>query len=119
MRYPARHRTRLHGTGVWERLNTEVKRRADVVGILQSEDAIAGLIGALFRAEQRVAGPEPSHARWGVRSEHRRAGRPEPERRFTRRLTHEPRPPSWILRHADEHDPGVAGDATPDSQQSP
>jgi transposase-like protein len=33
MTFPAQHRTRLHRTNPLERLNKEVKRRADVVGI--------------------------------------------------------------------------------------
>ena len=33
MAFPARHRTKLHSTNTLERLNKEVKRRADVVGI--------------------------------------------------------------------------------------
>lgn len=33
MAFSARHRTRLHGTNALDRLNGEVKRRSDVVGI--------------------------------------------------------------------------------------
>jgi putative transposase len=42
----AQHRTKLHGTNPLERLNKEVKRRADVVGIFPNEDSIIRLIGA-------------------------------------------------------------------------
>jgi putative transposase len=51
MAFPAQHRTKLHSTNPIERLNKEVKRRADVVGVrgmpeLPNEASIARLIGA-------------------------------------------------------------------------
>jgi transposase-like protein len=48
MAFPAQHRTKLHSTNPLERLNKEVKRRADVVGILPDEDSILRLIGAVL-----------------------------------------------------------------------
>ena len=48
MAFPAAHRTKLHSVNTLERLNKEVKRRADVVGIFPSEDSIVRLIGAVL-----------------------------------------------------------------------
>jgi putative transposase len=48
MAFPTQHRTKLHSTNSLERLNKEVKRRADVVGIFPSEQSILRLIGAVL-----------------------------------------------------------------------
>ena len=48
LNFPAQHRTKLHSTNPLERLNKEVKRRADVVGIFPGEASITRLIGAVL-----------------------------------------------------------------------
>jgi putative transposase len=48
MAFPAAHRTKLHSVNTLERLNKEVKRRADVVGIFPSGQSIVRLIGAVL-----------------------------------------------------------------------
>lgn len=48
MSFPKRHWTKLHSTHPIERLNGEIKRRADVGGIFPNEEAITRLVGALL-----------------------------------------------------------------------
>ncbi|GLK29705.1 hypothetical protein GCM10017608_36440 [Agromyces luteolus] len=46
--FPAAHRVKIHSTNTLERLNKEIKRRANVVGIFPNEASIRRLIGAVL-----------------------------------------------------------------------
>lgn len=48
MSFPKEHRAKLHSTNPIERVNGEIKRRTEVVGIFTNEDAIVRLIGAIL-----------------------------------------------------------------------
>ncbi len=48
MTFPREHRAKIHSTNPIERLNGEIKRRTEVVGIFPNEAAITRLVGAIL-----------------------------------------------------------------------
>ena len=48
MSFPAEHWAKLHSTNGLERLNSEIKRRTEVVGIFPNDEAIVRLVGAIL-----------------------------------------------------------------------
>ena len=48
MTFPAAYRRKLHSTNPIERVNGEIKRRTEVVGIFPHEDTITRLVGAIL-----------------------------------------------------------------------
>ena len=90
MAFPNQHRVKLHSTNPLERLNKEVKRRADVVGSRASlSTPQRGLDrapdwGRAVGAERRVAAPAPLHAA----GSHGRTRHASPADRATTNSTH-------------------------------
>ena len=68
MTFPKEHRAKLHSTNPIERLNGEIKRRTEVVGIFPNEGAITRLIGAILMEQSdetkfsEANGPSNAHA---------------------------------------------------------
>jgi hypothetical protein len=64
--FPKEHRAKIHSTNPLERLNGEVKRRTEVVGIFPNEAAVTRLVGAIlleqndeWSVQQAHSGPNP------------------------------------------------------------
>ena len=69
MDFPRGHWPQIASTNPLERVNREIKRRADVVGIFPNDDAIVRLVGA------SAMGLEPMAAPWRTARDQRRVGR--------------------------------------------
>ncbi len=56
MTFPREHRVQLHSTNPIERVNREIKRRSEVVGIFPNDEAITRLVGAIL-SNRTTSGP--------------------------------------------------------------
>jgi transposase-like protein len=52
MAFPQEHRRQLHSTNTLERLNKEIKRRTDVVGIFPNQTSLLRLVSAVLEEAQ-------------------------------------------------------------------
>lgn len=60
MTFPQQHRAKLHSTNPIERLNGEIKRRTDVVGIFPNEASIRWLVGASLMEQTEEGTVQPA-----------------------------------------------------------
>ena len=72
MSFPREHWAQIASTNPLERVNREVKRRSDVIGIFPNDEAIVRLVGA------SAMGLEPMAASWRTAGDQRRMGRGAP-----------------------------------------
>jgi hypothetical protein len=59
MTFPREHYPQIASTNPLERLNGEIKRRADVIGIFPNDRSVVRLVGALMLEQCDVYGPPP------------------------------------------------------------
>lgn len=57
MTFPREHRAKIHSTNPIERLNGEIRRRTEVVGIFPNEAAIIKLVGAILSMNGLCSAP--------------------------------------------------------------
>jgi putative transposase len=60
MTFPRAHWTQIYSTNPLERLNAEIKRRTNVVGIFPNDASITRLVGAMMLEQNDEWSPEPS-----------------------------------------------------------
>ena len=99
MAFPAAHRTKLHSTNPIERLNGQIKRRADVVGIFPSEASMIRQIGAVLLKPKDEW--QRQHRYMGVRPYTRYSPRRPP----TNPCNFHPKPPEPWPPQAHQHFP--------------
>ena len=100
---PREHWTKIWSNNPIERLNREIKRRADVVQVFPDSDSVTPLIGSVLSEQRGVAvrrtplplpdltAPPDRHApgRQQHRRQHRQPRRPAPHHHLTERTPHQ------------------------------